>query len=39
MLGALLGLVRPFTLPKGRVEVKALVLASLWELALYAYAY
>ena len=39
MLGALLGLVRPFAIPKGRVKVKALVLASLWELALYTYAY
>lgn len=39
MLGVLLGLVRPFAIPKGRVEVKASVLASLWELALYAYAY
>lgn len=39
MLGALLGLVRPFAIPKGRVEVEASVLASLWGLALYAYAY
>lgn len=39
MLGALLGLVRPFAIPKRRVEVEASVLASLWELALYAYAY
>lgn len=39
MLGALLGLVCPFAIPKGWVEVKASVLASLWGLALYAYAY
>mgnify|MGYP000881036444 FL=1 len=39
MLGVLLGLVRPFAIPKGRVEVEFSVLASLWGLALYAYAY
>ena len=39
MLRAVLGLVRPFAIPKRRVEVEASVLASLWELALYAYAY
>lgn len=39
MLGALLGLVRPFAIPKGKVEVEFSVLASLWELALYTYAY
>lgn len=39
MLGALLGLVRPFAIPKRRMEVEASVMASLWGLALYAYAY
>lgn len=39
MLGVLLGPVRPFAIPKGRVEVESSVLPSLWELALYAYAY
>ncbi len=39
MLGALLGLVRPFAIPKSGVEVEASVLVSLWGLALYAYAY
>ena len=36
-LGALLGLVRPFALPKPRGSAAASVLALLWGLALYAY--
>lgn len=36
-LGALLGLVRPFVIPKARGSVGTSVLASLWGLALYAY--